>query len=67
MSIENINKLHEKINSFDECYKLCKLWGSSPDGDIRPDKLLEWLMENIHMSEMALDIKKQLSHMGISL
>jgi hypothetical protein len=56
--IEKAEKLAAAISNFRSCYAECKLWGSSPDGDVRPEKMIAWLIENPHMAEIADDIRK---------
>lgn len=67
MTIDQVQKLNDKIRSFNECYTDCKLWGSSPDGDVKPEQMLEWLIYNNYMVEIALGINKQCISMGITL
>jgi hypothetical protein len=33
------------------------LFGSAPDGDVKAERLIEWLIENPHMAEIAADIR----------
>jgi hypothetical protein len=56
--LEQIQKLADEIGNFKECYAVCKLWGSLPDGDVDAETILAWLIENPHMNELALSIKK---------
>jgi len=56
--IEKAEKLAGLIRNFRDCYESCVLWGSSPDGDVKAERLIEWLIENQHMAEIAADIRK---------
>lgn len=56
--IKQARQLTEEINNFTDCYQLCQLWGSCPDGDVAPDVLLAWLISNPHMAEIAVSINK---------
>lgn len=56
--IEKAEKLAAAIANFRSCYADCKLWGSSPDGDVKAERLIEWLIENPHIPEIADDIRK---------
>lgn len=56
--IEKAIKLAGAIRSFQDCYSSCVLYGSSPDGDVKSERLIEWLIENPHMAEIAADIRK---------
>ena len=56
--IEKAEKLAGAIRNFRECYSSCVLWGSAPDGDVKAERLIEWLIENPHMAEIANDIRK---------
>ncbi len=56
--VSNITKLSAEINNFRDCYKSCKLYSSPPDGDVRVETILEWLTENPHMAEIAIEISK---------
>ena len=57
-NIEKAEKLADAIKNFRDCYRSCVLWGSAPDGDVKADRLIEWLIENQHMAEIANDIRK---------
>lgn len=56
--IEKAEKLADAIKNFKNAYSSCVLWGSAPDGDVRPEQLIEWLVENPHMAEIAAEIHK---------
>ena len=56
--IEDIVKIADQIRSFRECYHDSKLWSSPPDGDVQPERLLEWLIENPCFAQMAETISK---------
>ncbi|UCS82829.1 hypothetical protein vBYenSP400_39 [Yersinia phage vB_YenS_P400] len=53
---EKAVKLGDAINHFKKCYEDCTLWGSAPDGDIIAEKMIEWLLENTHMMDIAKQI-----------
>ena len=55
--IEKIQRLNEAIQNFNSCYEK-PLWGSCPDGDVRAEQLLEYLIEHPELSEIAEKIDK---------
>lgn len=56
--IEKAEQLASAIRNFRECYSQCVLHGSSPDYDVKAAQLIEWLIENPHMAQIADDIKR---------
>jgi hypothetical protein len=56
--IEKAEKLAAEIQNFRDCYASCVLWGSAPDGDVKAEKLIEWMIENPHMAQIAEEIRK---------
>lgn len=56
--IEKTEKLAAEIQNFRDCYSNAgELWGTR-DGPVMMATLLEWLIENPHMNEIAQDINK---------
>lgn len=55
---EKAVKLGDAINNFKDCYKNCTLWGSAPNGDVIAEKMIEWLLENTHMLDIAKEIEE---------
>lgn len=57
MSIkEDISKTINKaqhIKNFMECYSDCKLYGSAPDGDVKPEDMLAWLIDNRYIVDIV--------------
>ena len=49
-------KVAEKVSEFNETYKQNILWGSYPEGDVDEATLLMWLMDNIPLVNIALEI-----------
>ncbi len=56
--IENVQKLAKEIENFTDCYQACVLWSSCPDGDVKAESMLAWLIEHPYMAEIAANIKK---------
>ena len=56
--IEKVQKLSKEIDNFRDCYKECVLWGSAPDGDVKTEQILAWLIEYQYMAEIAASIKR---------
>jgi hypothetical protein len=57
IDIKRIQDQSSAIENFKECYRGCTLYASM-DGDVEYQTLLEWLIDNPHMAEIALKIKK---------
>jgi len=56
--IEKAEKLACEIQNFRDCYvNAGELWGMR-DGPVMMATLLEWLIENPHMSDIAQNINK---------
>lgn len=49
---KTINKA-QHIKNFMECYNDCKLYGSAPDGDVKAEDMLEWLIVNRYIVDIA--------------
>lgn len=56
--IEKAEKLAAAINNFRACYKDCVLHASDYDGQVRMENMIEWLIENPHMAQIAEDIAR---------
>ncbi len=56
--IQQVQKTSKEIDNFTSCYRECVLYAAQPDGDVKMEQILEWLIKNPHMSEIALKIKK---------
>ena len=57
MNIEKIQKLNAEIEDFKACYDGIELWGVV-EGPVSAEKLIEFMIENPHMQEIANNIKK---------
>ena len=57
MNIEKIQKLNAEIENFKACYDGIELWGVV-EGPVSAEKLIEFMIENPHMQEIANNIKK---------
>lgn len=60
MKIQDIMKLSAEIQNFYDCYnETKKLYAKvQSDGSVRAEDLLEFLIENPHLAEIALKIKE---------
>lgn len=47
------------IKNFMDCYADCILYGSSPNGDVKPEIMLEWLVEHRYIMDIVDDYIKQ--------
>jgi hypothetical protein len=56
--IKRSKELAREVENFNGLYSTCTLWGSVPDGDVRADQLLAWMIENPGLAEIAADIAK---------
>lgn len=56
--IEQALRLGNAIDNFKDCYESCVIWGSAPDGDVKAEKMIEWLIENEHMMDIAKKISE---------
>ena len=61
--INKISKINDDLNYLRDEYKLVQMSGCVPDGELRFEKLMEWLSENEnyylieHMIKVNKDIK----------
>ena len=55
--IERIQMAASDIKNFNDCYSDCELHGDR-DGGVPAAKILAWLIENPHMADIAMKIKK---------
>lgn len=49
---KTINKA-QHIKNFIECYNDCTLYGSAPDGDVKPEGMLAWLIDNRYIVDIV--------------
>lgn len=54
---KTINKA-QQIKNFMECYNDCKLYGSAPNGDVKAEDMLEWLIVNRYIVDIADEYMK---------
>lgn len=54
---KTINKA-QQIKNFMECYSDCKLYGSAPDGDVKAEDMLEWLIVNRYIVDISDEYMK---------
>ncbi|EAB6873226.1 hypothetical protein WFC_00091 [Escherichia phage vB_EcoM_WFC] len=47
------------IKNFMDCYASCTLYGSVPNGDVRPESMLEWLVEHRYIIDIVDEYIKQ--------
>lgn len=55
--IEKVRKLNVEIDNFVDCYSDSKLTADR-DGNITPETLIAWMIENPHFQEIANNISK---------
>jgi hypothetical protein len=41
------------IKNFMDCYADCILYGSAPNGDVRPENMLAWLVEHRYIIDIV--------------
>lgn len=56
--IERCAKLTRAVENFRDMYAGCILWGSVPDGDVKADVLIAWMVENPEMAVIAETIRE---------
>ena len=56
-NLNKVNELGSQINNFIECYKECELWGGV-DGPVSAEKLIDFIIENPHLIDIAKSIEK---------
>ena len=60
---DKISKMKNTIKETDYLrneYEQIKLWGDCPDGDVKFEKIMEWLAENEHTVEHMLKVSKEI-------
>ena len=62
---DKISKMKKIVTDTDYLkgeYEAVKLWGSCPDGDLKFEKLMEWLSidDNIYMIEYMIKVSKEI-------
>jgi len=60
---DKMSKMKNAIQEADylrEEYEPVKLWGGCPDGDVKFDKMMEWLADNEHVAEHMLKVSKEI-------
>lgn len=55
--IEKIQKLHNEIRNFQDCYTGNELWGAREEA-VSAETLIAFLIENPHFQQIADNIKK---------
>lgn len=58
MDIETIEKVAAEIANFNDCYEDIKLHGDRFDNGISANKLIEFLIDNPHLQQIADKIAK---------
>jgi len=59
--MEKISRVESDLKYLRDEYKSIALWGSSPDGDVRFETLIEWLAENGDTVDLMLKTAKALN------
>lgn len=54
--IKLISSLDSDLKYLSEEYDRVKLWGDNPDGDVKFERLMEWLHENKHAVEHMIKV-----------
>lgn len=55
--IESSEKVARAVENFRGMYAGCILWGSIPDGDVKAEVLLAWMVENPELAAIAETIR----------
>ena len=58
--IKIIKRLSQDADYLRNEYETIKLWGSCPDGDVKFDKLMEWLVKNDYLVEHMIKVSKEI-------
>ena len=58
--IKIIKRLSQDAEYLRNEYETIKLWGSCPDGDVKFDKLMEWLVKNDYLVEHMIKVSKEI-------
>jgi len=59
--IKIIKRLSQDAESLRNEYETIKLYGSCPDGDVKFDKLMEWLAENYYLVDHMIKVGKEIN------
>lgn len=57
MDIFKVEEIAGEIANFKDCYSDIQLWGQR-DGPVTAGVLIQWLMDNPHMDQIAQSIAK---------
>ena len=60
--IKIIKRLSQDAESLRNEYETIKLYGSCPDGDVKFDKLMEWLVKNDYLVEHMIKVSKEIHY-----
>ena len=60
--IKKISKVSDDIKYLEGEYENVKMWGDCPDGDLKFEKLMEWLSndDNVYMIEHMIKVSKDI-------
>ena len=58
--LKNISKVNDDIKYLKDEYEKVKMWGNSPDGDLKFEALMDWLdnEDNVYMIEHMIKTVK---------
>ena len=60
--LAKISKINDDVKYLKDEYEKVKMWGDSPDGDLKFESLMEWLSneDNIYMIEHMIKVSKDI-------
>ena len=59
-NINDIQKVGKQLEEMSKDYNSATLWGSAPDGDVKFNDLMEWIVENDNLVEYMLSVAKKI-------
>ena len=61
--IKKMKNLIQESDYLRDEYEPVKLWGDCPDGDVKFDRMMEWLVANEHVVEHMLKVSKEINEL----
>ena len=63
--ISKMKKIVADTDYLKDEYEKVKMWGDCPDGDLKFEKLMEWLSndDNVYMMEFMIKVNKEIKQL----
>jgi hypothetical protein len=63
--ISKMKKIVDDTDYLKDEYEKVKMWGDCPDGDLKFERLMEWLSnnDNVYMMEFMIKVSKEINQL----